>query len=101
MRVWDQGPGVGASERDAIFNDFYRGAAAGGVHRGMGLGLALGRALARAEGGELRLLDRPSDRGRSAEGIEQASGAVFELTIPVDADGPNGGTADGGEADRG
>ena len=101
MRVWDQGPGVGASERDAIFNDFYRGAASGGVHRGMGLGLALGRALARAEGGELRLLDRPSDRGRSAEGIEQASGAVFELTIPVDADGPNGGTADGGEADRG
>jgi len=72
IRVADTGPGVALRERERIFTDFYRGEAAAGSHRGIGLGLALGRGLARAEGGDLRCVD----------GGEP--GAVFELSLPID-----------------
>jgi two-component system, sensor histidine kinase len=40
--VVDTGSGISESERDTIFEEFYRGAAAaGGTHTGLGLGLAI------------------------------------------------------------
>lgn len=71
IRVMDNGPGVSAREREMIFTDFYRGTASAVVHSGIGLGLALGRGLARAEGGDLRCLEKAGP------------GASFELSLPV------------------
>ncbi|HEX4807173.1 MAG TPA: HAMP domain-containing sensor histidine kinase [Conexibacter sp.] len=56
LRVRDEGPGVPASEREAIFERFHRGAETSGT-TGFGLGLAIGRELARRMGGELTLVD--------------------------------------------
>jgi signal transduction histidine kinase len=54
VEVADDGPGIPAGERDAVFDRFRRGSGATSV-RGTGLGLALSRELARAMGGSLRL----------------------------------------------
>jgi two-component system, OmpR family, sensor kinase len=51
--IEDDGPGVPASQRDAVFGRFYRGE--GGMASGSGLGLAIARELARLMGGEVRL----------------------------------------------
>ncbi len=56
LRVRDQGPGVAAEERDAIFERFHRGRDTGG-QAGFGLGLAIGRELAARMTGELELED--------------------------------------------
>ncbi len=70
VTVADQGPGVPAGERRAIFEPFRRAREhAAGHAPGVGLGLALARGLARAQGGELELL--PS-----------RSGASFRLRLP-------------------
>jgi signal transduction histidine kinase len=55
IEVTDDGPGVPASDREAVFERFWRGEQTGG-HGGFGLGLAIGRELARLMGGELRLV---------------------------------------------
>ncbi|MBZ0173079.1 MAG: HAMP domain-containing histidine kinase, partial [Phycisphaerales bacterium] len=68
----DNGPGIGPTERERIFGDFYRGEGSARSHSGMGLGLALARGLARAEGGELRLIGRNDP------------GATFELLLPIE-----------------
>ena len=54
IRVRDQGPGIPASERKAIFHKFVRGSAAatGGV-KGMGVGLAMVHHIVVAHGGEI------------------------------------------------
>jgi signal transduction histidine kinase len=54
IRVRDQGPGVRAEEREAIFERFRRGRDTAG-EAGFGLGLAIGRELARRMGGDLVL----------------------------------------------
>jgi signal transduction histidine kinase len=60
LRVADDGPGVGAEERRALFEPFARPAErAAGSAPGVGLGLALCRRLARAMGGDLVLEDGP------------------------------------------
>ena len=50
IRVEDDGEGVAAEDREAIFEPFRRGAGASG--RGAGLGLAIVRDVARRHGGE-------------------------------------------------
>jgi len=60
VRVTDDGPGVPASERDAIFERFRRGDAT--ATPGFGLGLAIGRELARRMGGELAAEEGPGGR---------------------------------------
>jgi signal transduction histidine kinase len=51
--VEDDGPGIPASQRDAVFGRFYR--VEGGMASGSGLGLSIGRELARLMAGDLRL----------------------------------------------
>jgi signal transduction histidine kinase len=55
VQVSDEGPGVGASDRELIFERFHRGSAQSGAG-GFGLGLAIGRELAQRMGGSLELL---------------------------------------------
>jgi two-component system OmpR family sensor kinase len=69
--VEDDGPGVGAPERDRIFEPGFRGeAGAADDHRGAGLGLALSRRLARAVGGDV-------------EALQNGAGATFRARIPL------------------
>jgi signal transduction histidine kinase len=51
--VEDTGPGIPASQREAVFGRFYR--VDGGMASGSGLGLAIARELARLMGGDVRL----------------------------------------------
>lgn len=94
--VDDAGPGVTPDEREAIFERFYRGGASGrrGGTGGSGLGLALVLEHVRAQGGHVKVTDRPG------------GGARFVVTLPIvpvaplrpAGPGPAGGTAgsDGG-----
>ncbi len=68
--VSDRGPGVPASERERIFDPFYRVDGAGErQHAGIGLGLSLVRQIARHHGGTVRCMDR------------EGGGATFEVTL--------------------
>ena len=71
FHVADRGPGIPASERERIFEPFYRpdGAAANG--RGAGLGLAIARRLAELQGGSLEHAARPG------------GGSLFVLRLPA------------------
>jgi signal transduction histidine kinase len=53
LTVEDDGPGIPAAHREAVFQRFYRGE--GGVASGSGLGLAIARELARLMGGDVVL----------------------------------------------
>jgi len=73
LAVADDGPGIPAAQREAVFERFYR--VEGGKASGSGLGLAIARELARLMGGSVRLesapgrtvltLDLPAGTGRS------------------------------------
>ena len=63
IMVTDRGPGVGAGEREAIFERFHRGDAQGNGG-GFGLGLAIGRELAERMGGSLALVETPGPGAR-------------------------------------
>lgn len=69
--VCDRGPGVRESERERIFEPFYRPSGASERAGGVGLGLALVRQIARAHGGEAVCL--PRDGG----------GACFRVSLPI------------------
>jgi signal transduction histidine kinase len=56
--VCDRGPGVEPSERERIFEPFYRPSGASERSGGVGLGLALVRQIARAHGGDATCLPR-------------------------------------------
>lgn len=74
LRVVDDGPGVGAADRERIFEAFYRGAhERAGAAVGTGLGLTIAREIARAHGGELVLGER------------EGPGACFVLRLPASA----------------
>ena len=58
--VLDRGPGIPATEREAVFRPFYRLEASRSVNTGgSGLGLAIVRQLAAAQGWTVALQDRP------------------------------------------
>ncbi len=69
--VTDEGPGVDESEREQVFERFYRGSASQGGAPGTGLGLNVVEALARRWEGEATLTNR-------AEG-----GARAEIVLPA------------------
>jgi two-component system sensor histidine kinase KdpD len=71
--VSDTGPGVPASERERIFEPFYRAPATVADVGGVGLGLYIGRALAEAQGGSLRYVSRREGGG----------GSTFVLRLPA------------------
>ena len=68
--VWNAGPRIAESERDRIFERFYRGTEARRTAPGSGLGLYVARKIARAHGGDLTLLDGTLDE------------VGFRLTLP-------------------
>lgn len=72
IRVCDRGPGVPESERERIFEPFYRMAGASERAGGVGLGLALVRQIARRHAGDVR-----------CEGRE-GGGSCFVVELPVD-----------------
>ncbi len=70
LRVADRGPGVPESERERIFEPFYRPPGHSEARDGgVGLGLALVREIARQHGGDARCLPRPG------------GGSVFEVEL--------------------
>jgi signal transduction histidine kinase len=75
LQVWDTGPGIGASERARVFEEFYQvpGTAAVSVEqkKGLGLGLAIVKRLAGLMSAPLTLR---SELGR---------GSVFAIELPL------------------
>jgi two-component system sensor histidine kinase KdpD len=57
VSVADEGPGIAASERRAVFQRFYRLEAAEGKRAGAGLGLAICRGFVEAHGGTIWIED--------------------------------------------
>lgn len=71
VRVQDCGPGVPESEREKIFEPFYRPPGTAETGEGVGYGLALVKRIARLHGGDVRCLARTG------------GGACFEITLPL------------------
>ena len=70
-RVEHRGPGVADTDRERIFEPFYRGRTAGATLEGSGLGLAIVRQIARAHGGDVAFT--PVEGG----------GSRFTVTLPI------------------
>jgi signal transduction histidine kinase len=68
--VRDHGPGVPPSERERIFEPFYRLPGASEQHGGVGLGLALVRSIAQRHHGSVQCED------------QEGGGACFVLRLP-------------------
>ncbi|KQB56542.1 MULTISPECIES: ATP-binding protein [Acidovorax] len=73
VRVCDRGPGVPVTQRERIFEPFYRLPGASERAGGVGLGLALVRSIAGRHNGTVHCEDRP----------DGASGACFVLRLPL------------------
>ena len=75
-RFWvrDQGPGIPAHERQAVFERFRRGAGTGRSD-GAGLGLAIVKTIAEAHNGRVEL-------------ETSSAGSVFSIVVPVDQPTP-------------
>ncbi|MDO9403802.1 MAG: ATP-binding protein [Polaromonas sp.] len=71
IRVNDRGPGVPASQRERIFEPFYRLPGASEREGGVGLGLALVKSITERHGGTVRCEDRPG------------GGASFVVELPM------------------
>ena len=66
--VIDDGPGIPISERERVFDRFYRvDPARSRTNGGAGLGLAIVLAIAEAHGGEVRATDAPDGHGARVE----------------------------------
>jgi two-component system, OmpR family, sensor histidine kinase KdpD len=72
VRVVDQGPGIEPSERERIFEPFYRGARPGPDHwTGSGLGLAIAKGFIEANGGTISVESLPGQ------------GTTFLVSLPL------------------
>jgi signal transduction histidine kinase len=71
IRVSDRGPGVPATQRERIFEPFYRLPGASEREGGVGLGLALVKSIAERHGGTVRCEDNPG------------GGASFVVELPA------------------
>ncbi len=72
IEVEDNGPGIPESEREKVFQQFYRGAAAvDSDEPGNGLGLAFTREVARIHGGDVTLASSLGE------------GSSFTMTLPI------------------
>lgn len=71
ITVSDRGPGISESERELVFDPFYRGKGNETGSSGLGLGLSIARGLITTQDG--RLAYRPREGG----------GAVFEIRLPA------------------
>ncbi|MDP5238222.1 ATP-binding protein [Uliginosibacterium sp. 31-16] len=71
LQVCDHGPGVPESEREKIFEPFYRLPGSAETGEGAGYGLALVRRIARLHGGDVACLPRDTN------------GACFETRLPL------------------
>lgn len=83
LTVWNEGPQIPESERDRIFDKFYRGSKDSHSVEGTGLGLSIARAIVEAHKGRIWLDMEPS-------------GPAFCLQLPVEAPA----AAAGRESDR-
>jgi two-component system sensor histidine kinase KdpD len=71
VQVADDGPGIAESEREKVFEKFYRGARTTKSDGGVGLGLTICRAVVRAHGGKIGIFERAG------------GGALVEFTLPL------------------
>jgi K+-sensing histidine kinase KdpD len=85
IRVVDRGPGIPETERERIFEPFYR--SGGNAGSGSGLGLAIARGFIEANGGEIAVESLPG----------QGSSFVVSFSAPELEPGAAGGES-GGEA---
>ena len=69
--IADEGPGIPATEREHIFERFYRLSGPESASGGTGLGLAIAKGLVEAQGG--RIWVHPREGG----------GAIFSFTLPI------------------
>jgi signal transduction histidine kinase len=84
LSVEDDGPGIPAGQREAVFERFYR--IEGGKASGSGLGLSIARELARLMGGSVRLDSSP---GRTVVTLDvPGDEAAFSRENDVDAPDP-------------
>jgi len=74
IEIWDTGPGIAESEREAIFGEFQQGeAASASGDTGVGLGLAIVRRLSELLDHSVSLASRPG------------SGSVFRIGVPIES----------------
>jgi len=73
LTLTDQGPGIPAEAREAVFDMFYRVRAGDRRSTGTGLGLSICRGLVEAHGGSIRAREGPGGRGLAVE---------IELPVP-------------------
>ncbi|MEQ9366082.1 MAG: HAMP domain-containing sensor histidine kinase, partial [Leptospirales bacterium] len=78
----DAGPGIPATERENVFQPFYRLNEGQRPVRGSGMGLYLARELARNAGGDVRVA--PSDQKEGGAGARSGTpGATIEVRLPL------------------
>jgi signal transduction histidine kinase len=70
VQVLDDGPGIAESERQKVFEKFYRGRTSHQSDGGAGLGLTICRAIVRAHNGRIAVRERPG------------GGTLVEFTLP-------------------
>lgn len=75
LRVEDTGQGIPASERELVFQPFYRVLGTG--HHGSGLGLSIVEEIARQHGAAVELADNPACAGRPTPGL------VVSIALPT------------------
>jgi two-component system sensor histidine kinase TctE len=75
LTISDNGPGIGESERDRVFERFYR--ATSGSSEGSGLGLSIAREIAHLHEGDIRL-----------ENATREGGLKVVVEIPLSSDRP-------------